>query len=205
VDAAGNVAVADSGNARVRVVAVRTGTFYGQHMTAGDIYTIAGNGADGIGARFSGDGGAAIKAEFYALRVASNPAGDVAVASLVRVRFVPARPGSYFGQPMAAGHIYTVAGNGRRGFSGDGGLATQAEIGVVAVALDHAGNLILADEDANAIRVVAVRSGTFYGQPMTAGDIYTVAGTGPVRAAYAARSPGTAAPPPRPPCASPTR
>ena len=180
VDAAGNVAVADSGNARVRVVAVRTGTFYGQHMTAGDIYTIAGNGADGIGARFSGDGGVAIKAEFYALGVASNPAGEMAVASLVRVRFVPARPGSYFGQPMAASHIYPVAGNGRRGFSGDGGLATQAEIGVVAVALDHAGNLILADEDANAIRVVAIRSGTFYGLPMTAGDIYTVAGTGPV-------------------------
>lgn len=51
----------------------------------------------------------------YALGVAISPAGDMAVASLVRVRFVPARPGSYFGQPMAAGHIYTVAGNGWSG------------------------------------------------------------------------------------------
>ena len=180
VDSAGNVAVADSGDARVRVVAARTGTFYGQHMTAGDIYTIAGNGTDAKGVRFSGDGGAATKAEFYGLGLAGNPAGEMAVASLVRVRFVPARPGSYFGQPMAAGHIYTVAGNGRPGFSGDDGPGTQAEINAVAVALDHAGNLILADEDGNAIRVTAVRSGTFYGQHMTAGDIYTVAGTGPL-------------------------
>ena len=179
VDSAGNVAVADSGNARVRVVAARSGTFYGQHMTGGDIYTIAGNGADGIGARFSGDGGAATKAEFYPLGVAGNPAGAMAVASLVRARFVPARAGSYFGQPMAAGHIYTVAGNGSRGFGGDGGPGTQAEIDAAAATLDHVGNLLLADFDGNAIRVVAVRSGTFYGRPMTAGDIYTVAGTGP--------------------------
>jgi hypothetical protein len=78
VDSAGNVAVADSGNTRVRLVAARTGSFYGQSMTAGDIYTIAGNGAGGIGFGFSGDGGAATKAEFYALGVAGNPAGDLA-------------------------------------------------------------------------------------------------------------------------------
>ena len=31
--------IADINNNRVRVVAGRTGTFYGQPMTAGDIYT----------------------------------------------------------------------------------------------------------------------------------------------------------------------
>ena len=29
--------------------------------------------------------------------------------------------GSFYGQPMTAGDIYTVAGDGSRGFSGDGG------------------------------------------------------------------------------------
>ena len=45
--------IPDFANNRVRVVAASTGTFYGQAMTAGDIYTVAGNGTQG----FSGDGG----------------------------------------------------------------------------------------------------------------------------------------------------
>ena len=44
VDAAGSVLVADTGNDRVRLVAAKTGTFYGQAMTAGHIYTVAGDG-----------------------------------------------------------------------------------------------------------------------------------------------------------------
>ena len=40
------------------MVAATTGTFYGQAMTAGDIYTVAGNGTAG----FSGDGGPATSA-----------------------------------------------------------------------------------------------------------------------------------------------
>src|SRR5438552_1756134 len=59
VDSSGNVLIADAGNARVRVVAARTGTFYGRAMTAGDIYTVAGDGSYG----FSGDGGPATSAE----------------------------------------------------------------------------------------------------------------------------------------------
>ena len=44
LDAAGNVVIADA-SGRVRVIAVPAGTFYGQAMTADDIYTVAGNGA----------------------------------------------------------------------------------------------------------------------------------------------------------------
>ena len=47
VDGAGNVLIADNRNERIRVVAERTGTFYGLAMTAGDIYTIAGDGQPG--------------------------------------------------------------------------------------------------------------------------------------------------------------
>ena len=43
----------------MRVVVATTGTFYGQHMTAGDIYTVAGTVA---GVQFSGLGGPATKA-----------------------------------------------------------------------------------------------------------------------------------------------
>ena len=43
MDGAGNLVIADQGNSRIRVVAASTGTFYGQAMTAGDIYTVAGD------------------------------------------------------------------------------------------------------------------------------------------------------------------
>ena len=56
MDAAGNLLIADTGNGRVRVVAASTGTFYGQAMTAGDIYTVAG---DGTARLLRGDGGPA--------------------------------------------------------------------------------------------------------------------------------------------------
>ena len=48
MDSAGNLVIADTGNSRVRVVAASKGTFYGQVMTAGDIYTIAGRSTAGF-------------------------------------------------------------------------------------------------------------------------------------------------------------
>src|SRR5258708_39759899 len=80
---------------------------------------------------------------------------------------------------MAVGDIYTVAGNGTEGFAGDGGPATKAELSApFGTGLDGAGNLLIADLFNRRVRVVAAATGTFYGQAMTAGDIYTVAGNG---------------------------
>jgi len=68
--------IADFDNSRVRVVAESTTTFYGQAMTAGDIYTIAGTGTRG----FSGDGGPGTGAEIaQAADVAPDGAGDVLI------------------------------------------------------------------------------------------------------------------------------
>jgi hypothetical protein len=69
----------DMGNNRVRVVAAATGTFYGVAMTAGDIYTVAGNGTPG----FSGDGGPATSAEVdQPFGVGVEAAGNLLVADL---------------------------------------------------------------------------------------------------------------------------
>jgi len=174
----GNLAIADARNSRVRMVAGSTGTFYGQQMTAGHIYTVAGNGNFG----YSGDGGPATKAALdFPESVAFLGPGNLLIADNVnnRIRLVAARTGTYFGQQMTAGHIYTVAGSAHGGFSGDGGPATQAGLsGPWGVAVDAAGNLVIADTGDSRIRVVAASTGTFYGQQMTAGDIYTVAGNG---------------------------
>src|SRR5438876_142099 len=81
---------------------------------------------------------------------------------------------------MSPGRIYGIAGNGRPGYTGDGGPATAARVGLPpgGVAFDGSGNLLLADAGNNRIRVIAAGSGSFYGQPMTLAHIYTVAGNG---------------------------
>jgi sugar lactone lactonase YvrE len=178
VDQAGNLVIADTGNQRVRVVAASTGTFYGQAMTAGDIYTVAGDG----GLLPLGDDGPATQAALdYPESVAVDGAGNLLITDMLhnRVRVVAASTGMFYGQAMTAGDIYTIAGNGQRGYAGDGGPATAAAFSSpYFVTADAAGNVVISDSGNNRIRVVAAGTGTFYGQAMTAGDIYTVAGDG---------------------------
>ncbi len=176
VDGSGNVVIADGNNYRVRVVAASTGTFYGQAMTAGDIYTVAGDGVAG----YSGNGGPATSAELSVPDgVAVDGSGNVIIADPYndRVRVVAAKTGTFYGQAMTAGDIYTIAGDGVAGYSGNGGPAAAAELNDPdGVAVDGSGNLVIADTGNDRVRVVAASTGTFYGQAMTAGDIYTVAG-----------------------------
>jgi hypothetical protein len=175
-DQAGNLLIADNQASVIRVVAARTGTFYGQQMTVGDIYTVAGNGTQ----KFSGDGGPATSAGIgISSGVALDAAGNLLIADgTFRIRVVAVTTGTFYGRAMTAGDIYTVAGHGSFAFSGDGGPATRAGVGPLGVAVDGAGNIVIADVFNNRVRVVAVTTGTFYGRHMTAGDIYTVAGNG---------------------------
>jgi hypothetical protein len=177
-DAAGNLVIADDENNVVRVVAAASGTFYGQAMTAGDIYTVAGNGVAG----YTGNGGLATLAELDEPGgVSVDAAGNLVIADGGNdvVRVVAAASGTFYGQDMTIGDIYTVAGDGVRGYAGDGGLATSAELdNPQDVTVDGNGNLVIADNGNSRVRVVAAVSGTFYGQDMTAGDVYTVAGNG---------------------------
>ena len=179
VDHSGNLVIADAIHNRIRIVAARTGTFYGRAMTAGDIYTVAGAGSRG---GFSGDGGPATQAKLRnPASVAVDAAGNLVIgdASNFRIRVVAASTGTFYGQAMTAGDIYTIAGTGTLGFSGNGGPAASAELGNPSgVAVDAAGNVLIADSLNHRVRVVAAGTGTFYGRAMTAGDIYTVAGNG---------------------------
>jgi sugar lactone lactonase YvrE len=180
VDHNGNILFSDTNNNVVRAVAGSTGEFYGQSMTANDVYTIVGDGTSG----YLGDGGPPGQAQMSTPDGLSvDAAGDVIISDTANeiVRFIPAASGTYFGIDMIAGNIYTVAGNTEFGFQGNGGQATSAELGldvVTGVAVDAAGNLVVTDGDNNVIWVVANRTGEFYGQAMTMGDIYIVAGTG---------------------------
>src|SRR5260370_22228550 len=83
-----------------------------------------------------------------------------------------------YGQSMTGGDIYTLAGNGSTATGGNGVPATTTGVSPSGLAVDADGNVILVENIWNRIRVVAGRTGTFYGVAMTAGDIYTIGGTG---------------------------
>ena len=157
-------------------MAESSGTMYGQAMTAGDIYTVAG---DGI-CRFSGDGGPATSAGVSPAGVAVDGAGNLVIADSGnnRVRVVAETTGTFYGQAMTAGDIYTVAGDGTKGFSGSGGPATSAELNDPLGVTVSAGSLMIADYGNHRVRMVPARAGTYYGITMTAGDLYTIAGNG---------------------------
>jgi hypothetical protein len=56
---------------------------------------------------------------------------------------------------MTRGDIYTIAGNGTQGYSGDGGPATSAELDPEGVAVDGGGDLLIADRPDDRVRLVA--------------------------------------------------
>ena len=109
----------------------------------GTVTTVAGNGTAG----YSGDKGLATAAE---LRGASGTAldaqGDLFIADLSN---------NVVREVTPDGIITTVAGTGTAGYSGDGCLATGAELNrPTDVAVDAQGDLFIADSGNNAVREV---------------------------------------------------
>jgi NHL repeat len=113
----------------------------------GTITTIAGTGKFGVWAGLSGDGVPATKARLgFPAGVAVDGKGNVYIADkdTYRVRKVD-----------RDGTITTIAGTGRRGFSGDGGSATSATLTEpVGVAVDEQGTVYIADPDSARVRKV---------------------------------------------------
>jgi hypothetical protein len=132
VDSEGNIYISDSGNNVIRKI------------SAGIITTIAGTGAEG----YSGDNGPATAATFSSLKgLATDSDLNVYVADAGNnvIRMIDAKTGK----------IYTVAGDGIAGYSGDGGPATEARLSNPhSVALDINDNLYIADTNNSAIRKV---------------------------------------------------
>ena len=195
VDGSGNIIFTEFYGNRIRVIAGSTGTFYRRSMTAGAIYTVAGTGSPGD----TGDGGPARDATFQMpVGVAVDRFGNLVVGDYENneVRVVAGATGTFYAMPMEAGDVYTLAGDGNRGFAGDGGPAASAELSFPAgITVDPSGNVIFADSANSVVRVVAAATGTFYGQSMTTGDIYTIAGGGTTScpAGIGTPAPGTAA------------
>jgi sugar lactone lactonase YvrE len=151
VDSGGNLYLADAGNNRVRKLTAATGI----------VTTVAGNGIRG----HAGDGAPAPEAQLDGpTGVAIDREGNLYISDGTadgknRIRKVAA----------ATGVITTVAGNGSQGYSGDGGPATRAQISSLGgLAADAVGNVYIADNFNNRIRMVSAATGI----------ITTVAGNG---------------------------
>ena len=130
VDASGGIYIADTGNHRIRKVDL-----------TGVITTIAGNGAAG----YSGDYGPAMSASL------NSPEG-VAVDSSGNI-FIADTGNSRIRKINVSGAIETVAGNGTRAYSGDGGPAISASLNSPqAIAADASGNVYIADTGNHRIR-----------------------------------------------------
>ncbi len=145
MDAHGNLYIADQNNNVIREVNL-----------AGIISTVAGTGASGFG----GDGGPATAALLsLTTGIAVDGAGNMYISDdgNQRIRKV-----------SASGIITTIAGNGAAGFSGDGGMATLAQINdPYTILIDLTGNILFADNSNDRIRKID-----------PAGVITTVAGNG---------------------------
>ena len=113
--------------------------------------------------------------------------GNLLIADSVnnRIRLVAAGTGTYYGHADdRRPYIYTVAGMQDRLPAWRRRVGLRADRPARRDAVDSSGNLLVAEQGLatvatdRRVRVVAASNGTFYGQQMTAGDIYTVAGNG---------------------------
>lgn len=144
LDGSGNLYIADNNNCVVRKLVLSSNT----------ISTFAGNHTCG----YSGDGGAATSAELSTVGgVAANSSGDVFIAD----------SGNCVIREVASGKIATVAGNHTCSFSGDGNLATSAEMNQVFGITVVGTTVTIADYYNQRVR-----------QFIVSGNINTVAGNG---------------------------
>ncbi len=146
-DAPGNVYIADYSNNVIRKVS-----------TSGIITTYAGTGVAG----YSGDAGPASSAKLH------NPAG-VALDTFGNLYIADANNNA-IREVITSGSIYTLAGTGTAGYSGDGGNSTLAQLNYpVSIAVDPFQQVYIADYFNNAVRIID-----------TFGIINTFAGNGSI-------------------------
>jgi sugar lactone lactonase YvrE len=134
VDSQGNLYIAN--DYRIRKVTASTGI----------INTIAGNG----NSTPNGDGGLATAAQIQDGQMTFDAQDNLYISSGHRIRKITS----------STGIITTVVGTGTAGYSGDGGIATAAELyGTGGVVVDSNGNIYVSDQGNRRVRKVDASTG----------------------------------------------
>jgi len=215
LDSAGNLYIADTGNRRIRLVTASSGvisTIAGTSLngdgglaagailnslqgvatnSAGDLFIAGGSvvrkvsAATGIISTYAGGGTStqsgvsALQAKMNPLSLAFDSAGNLMVGEVGLIQRID-----------TAGTVTTIAGTGVPGFSGDGGLATSAQVAFVSgLAIDSAGRVVFTDAGNKRLRRIDTGTGiittvagnglatfTGLGQPATSTGIGNLAG-----------------------------
>jgi RHS repeat-associated protein len=183
-NAGGNLYITDSYNNRVQMVSASSQTKWNQSMSAWDVYTIAGSSSGTAGS--SGDGGASVSALLDQPEgVGITTKGDLVIADTYncRVQEVAKATGAEWGNSSSftANDIYTIAGSssGTCGLGSDGVKGTSSDLSYPNGVASYGtiGNVYISDTGNNRVQMLAAASGTSNGQTVTAGDVYTVAGS----------------------------
>jgi sugar lactone lactonase YvrE len=181
IDASGNLFIADA----VYSIVLR------RNIATGMLALIAGNGLHG----FSGDNGPATSAQLSLddefLVDFDNSVTGIAIDSAGNIYI--ADPGNSCVRKVSQGVITTVAGNGTRGYSGDNGPATSAQLSAPqGVAVDSSGNLYIADNISFDGVIRKVSNGII--TTVAGGGSYSanLGDNGPATSAYLSRTYGVA-------------
>ncbi len=160
-DARRNLYIAETGTGRIRRIS-----------PGGVITTLAGTGVAGFG----GDGGPAASAQITITGLAVDAAGNIFLAGAARIRRIDG----------ATGIISTIGGTGTPGFSGDGGLASNATFdNITNLAMDADGSLYVTDERNSRVRKLTpaqivpegvANAGTLRAGPVAPGMLVSIFG-----------------------------
>ncbi len=177
IDSAGNLYIADRNNYRIRKVDASTGVI--TTVVGNGTYSSTGDGAaatsatikgpcfsrfDSVGNYYITEGGAYFAESGSRIRMVVIVSTDIPTPA-------PSTQPTYYPSlsPHSISMISTIAGTGTASYSGDGSLATSAELGnVFGIDLDSSGNVYVSDWNNYRVRKITVSTGI----------ITTYAGTG---------------------------
>jgi uncharacterized protein (TIGR03437 family) len=153
VDAAGNIYIADTSNARVRMVSPQ-----------GVITTVVGGAP--LAVTVFDDGIPAVGADILPTAIAVDAAGNLYISDFFTNRV----------RKVVNGMITTVAGNQKQDFSGDGGPALQAALNTpTGLAVDADGNVYIGDSANERVRKVTLDGNI---ETVAGNDLFRYSGDG---------------------------